>query len=132
MSEVRTEKPRSRRGVVATIVLLVALLALWVVPMLVAPAAPEGAEAFAGADAQAVEMVEDTGYEPWFAPVFEPSSEVESGIFALQAAIGSGVLFFVLGYFHGRTRTERALRAGVTDATARPREARADHPGSED
>ena len=107
MSEVTTT-PKAGRGLVATVALLVALIALWVVPMLIAPAPPEGAEAVAGADAQAVEMVEDTGYEPWFAPVFEPRGEGEPGLFALQAALGAGVLFYVIGFFHGRTRAERS------------------------
>lgn len=95
-----------RRGGLAVIALIAALVALWLIPMFLAPTV--GEERFPGADAQAVEMVEDTGYQPWFAPIFEPSAEVESGIFALQAALGAGVLFYVLGYFHGRHRTERA------------------------
>ncbi|MFQ9918367.1 MAG: energy-coupling factor ABC transporter substrate-binding protein [Flavonifractor plautii] len=37
-------------------------------------------------------------YEPWFEPILEPASgEVESLLFALQAAIGAGVVGFVLG-----------------------------------
>lgn len=58
-----------------------------------------GAE-FGGADGMAGELIEETNpdYEPWFQPIFEPASgEVESLLFALQAAIGSGVVCFVLG-----------------------------------
>ena len=58
-----------------------------------------GAE-FGGADGIAGELIEETNpdYEPWFQPIFEPASgEVESLLFALQAAIGSGVVCFVLG-----------------------------------
>ena len=50
-----------------------------------------GAE-FGGADDMAGELIEeaDPNYEPWFQPIFEPASgEVESLLFALQAAIGS-------------------------------------------
>ena len=109
MSEPRlAERSRSSRGVLATVGLLAALVALWLIPMFVAP--DSGDERFGGADAQATEMIEQTGYEPWFAPVFEPSGEVESGLFALQAALGAGVLFYVIGFYHGRTRTEHALR----------------------
>ncbi|MDO5681706.1 MAG: energy-coupling factor ABC transporter substrate-binding protein [Propionibacteriaceae bacterium] len=108
MSDTLTRQPRTSRGFVATIALVVALVALWVIPMLVAPSTADE-EAFVGTDAQATEIVEEQGYEPWFAPVFEPSGEVESGLFALQAALGAGVLFYVVGYFHGRTRTEQAL-----------------------
>ncbi|MGN8967335.1 energy-coupling factor ABC transporter substrate-binding protein [Intestinimonas sp. HCP28S3_D6] len=58
-----------------------------------------GAE-FGGADGMAGELIEETNpdYEPWFQPIFEPASgEVESLLFALQAAIGSGIVCFVLG-----------------------------------
>ncbi len=55
---------------------------------------------FGGADGMAGELIEesDPDYEPWFQPIFEPASgEVESLLFALQAAIGSGIVCFVLG-----------------------------------
>ena len=55
---------------------------------------------FGGADGMAGELIEesDPDYEPWFQPIFEPASgEVESMLFALQAAVGSGVVCFVLG-----------------------------------
>lgn len=55
---------------------------------------------FGGADGMAGELIEETNpdYEPWFQPIFEPASgEVESLLFALQAAIGSGIVCFVLG-----------------------------------
>ena len=55
---------------------------------------------FGGAYGMAGELIEesDPDYEPWFQPIFEPASgEVESLLFALQAAIGSGIVCFVLG-----------------------------------
>ena len=55
---------------------------------------------FGGADGMAGELIEEStpGFEPWFQPIFEPASgEVESLLFALQAAIGSGIVCFVLG-----------------------------------
>ena len=107
MSEITTERPKAGRSFLAPVALVVALIALWVIPMLVAPRV--GEEHFVGTDAQATEMVEDMGYEPWFAPVFSPSGEIESGLFALQAALGAGVLFYVIGYFHGRTRAEKRI-----------------------
>ena len=72
------------------LVILLAAFPLWYCP---------GAE-FGGADGMAGELIEETNpdYEPWFQPIFEPASgEVESLLFALQAAIGSGVVCFVLG-----------------------------------
>ena len=56
--------------------------------------------AFGGADGMAEELItqSDPNYEPWFQPIFEPASgEVESLLFALQAAVGSGVVCFLLG-----------------------------------
>ena len=58
---------------------------------------------FAGADGRAVERIDETDYRPWFAPLFNPSPEVASGLFALQAAIGGGVI----GYVFGVARTRR-------------------------
>ena len=55
---------------------------------------------FGGADGLAEELIVEThpDYEPWFSPIFEPASgEIESLLFALQAALGAGVIGFVLG-----------------------------------
>lgn len=103
------------RGVLTICGLLLALVALWVGPLLFAPEL--GDDAFPGADAQAITMVEATGYEPWINSVFAPGREVVSGLFALQAAIGAGVLFYVIGYFHGRSRTDRTAGRGGGPAT---------------
>lgn len=59
----------------------------------------KGAE-FSGADSLAEQAISeiDPEYEAWFAPVTElPGSEVESFLFALQAAIGAGAVGFILG-----------------------------------
>ena len=72
---------------------------------------------YTGADDQArAAIAEDNpGYEPWFAPIYEPpSAEVASGLFALQAAIGAGVI----GYFFGVARTRRRYAAGVGQSPA--------------
>lgn len=61
-----------------------------------------GAE-FGGTDNKAVEIIESTNYKPWFDYIIAPSSPVvESFLFSLQAAIGSGILFYCIGYFVGR------------------------------
>ncbi|OHQ76609.1 cobalt ABC transporter substrate-binding protein CbiN [Corynebacterium sp. HMSC073H12] len=62
-------------------------------------------EPFAGTDATATETIQeiDPNYEPWFEPlVGELPGEVESGLFALQAVIGAGVLFYVIGFYRGK------------------------------
>lgn len=77
--------------------------------------APEG-EAFGGTDSAATEALEEQGKEPWFQPVFEPGSgEVESGLFALQAALGAGVLGYVGGRLHERRVTRRAAAHSPTE-----------------
>jgi cobalt/nickel transport protein len=49
------------------------------------------------------------GYKPWFEPVIKPSGgEVETFLFAAQAAIGSGVTCYILGLYKGRTERRRA------------------------
>ena len=76
--------------ILIALVVIIAALPLWLLP---------NAE-FGGADGQAEEVVQELnpGYQPWFEPILEPASgEVESLLFALQAAIGAGVVGFVLG-----------------------------------
>jgi cobalt/nickel transport protein len=60
---------------------------------------------FEGADGQAEELITDIqpSYKPWFEPLIEPvSGEVESLLFASQAAIGAGVIGYIIGLYKGR------------------------------
>lgn len=75
---------------------------------------PDAEEPFAGADATAEVIVEENNpdYEPWASPVIEDlPGEVESGLFALQAALGAGVVGYVLGVYRGRARERAAATA---------------------
>ena len=99
-------------------VLFVAL-PLYLVPAPEAGPDGEAPEAFAGADGKAQEAIIALApdYEPWFSPLFEPpGGEVESLLFALQAALGAGFLGFWLGGAVMRERLGRQAQAPVVPA----------------
>lgn len=84
---------------VNTLLLVLAVILLAVMPLITL----KNAE-FGGADGQAEGVIAEIApdYTPWFESLFEPASgEIESLLFALQAALGTGVLGFGLGYFAG-------------------------------
>lgn len=85
-----------------TIIALVIFLA--VLPLFL----NKGAE-FGGADGQAEELITEINpeYTPWFSSIWEPpSGEIESLLFALQAAIGAGLIGYYLGYGKGKHSVE--------------------------
>lgn len=85
------------------LIVLVAVIAMF--PLFFNYGDDDAEEPFAGTDATATETIQeiDPNYEPWFEPlVGELPGEVESGLFALQAVIGSGVLFYVIGFYRGK------------------------------
>ena len=60
---------------------------------------------FAGSDDKAKDMISEVNpdYQPWFKSFWEPpSSEIESFLFALQAAIGAGFIGYFFGRYQGR------------------------------
>jgi len=93
---------------IIAVVVLVAM-PLWTVKK---PApGPDGKEVeiFAGADGQAQDLVGKIipGYQPWANPLLEPpSGEIESLLFALQAALGAGFI----GYWYGSSATRAKMR----------------------
>ncbi|MFF3848207.1 energy-coupling factor ABC transporter substrate-binding protein [Streptomyces sp. NPDC002328] len=105
-----------------------ALLLLVVVALAVLPLAlglgDHKEEPFAGADAEAETAITEIepDYEPWFSPLYEPpSGEVESALFAVQAALGAGVLAYYFGVHRGRRQGEQRVLAqadapGAADA----------------
>lgn len=88
-----------------TAALLLGIALIVVASLLLAPDPGEGEEAFGGTDAAVTRMLEEQGAEPWFRPLFSPgSAEVESGLFALQAALGAGLCGYAVGRLHERRR----------------------------
>ncbi|MEV5432691.1 energy-coupling factor ABC transporter substrate-binding protein [Streptomyces sp. NPDC052701] len=116
------------RNTKINLLLLLAVAALAVLPL--ALGLGDGKEEpFAGADAQAETAITEIepDYEPWFSPLYEPpSGEIESALFALQAAIGAGVLAYYFGLRRGRRQgelkalAERDAPAERTSAAPRP------------
>lgn len=65
---------------------------------------------FGGADARAGELIMEMspGYKPWTESLFKlPGNETEGLLFALQAALGAGVMGFGFGYLKGRGVREK-------------------------
>ncbi len=84
------------------LLLLLGAIALMTVPLLI-HASKETQQLFTGTDDQAEKLVAESGYEPGSAAFWEPpSAEIECMLFSLQAAIGSGLVFYCIGYYRGR------------------------------
>lgn len=79
--------------------IVLAVIALAILPLLFVKGEYEGADAVA--EGAITEIKPD--YEPWFNSLFEPASgEIESLLFASQAAIGAGIIGCVIGFYKGR------------------------------
>lgn len=68
---------------------------------------------YGGSDGKAKEAITEMNptYEPWFKPFLEPaSSEIEGLLFASQAALGAGVIGYVIGLYKGRTQQQQSDR----------------------
>jgi len=101
---------KTRTWMIWSAIVLLTVLPLWFAS---APPAEPGAEApamFGGADERAQQAIGTVAphYEPWFEPLFEPASgEIASLLFALQAALGAGVIGYWLGTSVTRERARR-------------------------
>jgi cobalt/nickel transport protein len=98
-------------------VVLLAIIPLWIVPSPAPTADGDTVEIFTGSDDQAEQMIGKISpdYEPWFSPLIEPASgEIESLLFALQAAIGAGFI----GYYLGAARTRDQMQRDREQAEA--------------
>ena len=99
--ETSTKKKNSTK---LNVILILLVLAIVIVPQVI----KSGAE-FGGSDDQAESVITemDPNYQPWFSSIFEPASgEIESLLFASQAALGAGIV----GYYIGTTRTKHKMK----------------------
>ncbi len=87
-------------------ILILLVIVLAIVPMIMA----NGAE-FGGADGQAEAAITEIqpDYTPWVSPIWEPpSGEIESLLFALQAALGTGFIAYYFGLKKGQKSTQKS------------------------
>lgn len=85
------------------------ILAILVVVIAVVPLVFLKNAEFAGSDDKAEDAITqiDVNYKPWFSPIWEPpSGDIESLLFSLQAAIGSGVVCYYFGYVKGKSKKD--------------------------
>lgn len=90
------------------VILLIIVVMLLAFPLALYNGKGEDQGYFSGADDQGSAAVEETGYQPWFSSIWEPPSpEIESFLFAVQAAIGAIIIGYVLGYYNGQAKERR-------------------------
>ena len=89
------------------IILAVVCIVLFVAPLAMYNGHGEDDGYFGVADDAAGEAIEQTGFTPWFSSIWEPpSGEIESLLFALQAAIGAIIIGYAFGYWRGQSKKE--------------------------
>lgn len=89
------------------ILLIIALIIIVVAPFVIYNGYGEDEGYFGGSDGAASEVIEGSGYEPWFSSIWEPpSGEIESLLFAVQAAVGALIIGYFLGYWRGQSKKD--------------------------
>ncbi len=81
------------------IILVIVLLLIFIIPFFI----NHGGD-YSGSDSQAETVILsiDSDYQSWIGSVYEPTSEIETLLFSLQAAFGTGIICYILGYYQGR------------------------------
>ena len=89
-------------------ILAILVIIIVVLPLAMYSGLGEDQGYFGGSDDQGSDGVVETGYEPWFHSFWEPpSGEIESLLFAVQAAIGAGIIGYFFGYWRGESKTKK-------------------------
>ena len=85
--------------------LVIAVIALAVIPLVFVRGE------YGGSDGEAQKAIAEIqpDYQPWFNHFFEPASgEIESLLFATQAALGAGVIGYAIGLYKGRSQRQKS------------------------
>jgi len=88
------------------VLMIIGVIILTLAPLVMYSGLGEDEGYFGGADGAAGDLIMEIApnYEPWFEPFWEPpSGEIESLLFALQAAIGA----IIIGYFFGYNQAKK-------------------------
>ena len=94
-----------------SIILLILVVIIAIIPLVIYNGMGEEQGYFGGSDDAAGTAIEETGYKPWFSSIWEPpSGEIESLLFALQAAIGAIIIGFVFGYYAGQSSERKKMK----------------------
>ncbi|KZX14483.1 cobalt transport protein CbiN [Methanobrevibacter cuticularis] len=89
------------------VILIILVIVIAILPLVMYSGLGEDEGYFGGSDNEAGAVVEESGYVPWYESIWEPpSGEIESLLFALQAAIGA----IIIGYFFGYWKAESKYR----------------------
>jgi cobalt/nickel transport protein len=108
MSEDTSKQDKKNYAMIKNFILIAIVIGLTAIPLFMLKDAE-----FAGSDDKAEAAITEinSNYKAWFSPIWEPpSTEVESLLFSLQAAVGSGIIFYGLGYMRGRKKQEDATK----------------------
>ncbi len=84
------------------LLLLLGVIALTAVPLLI-HYSRTGQPPFSATEEQAEDAIAASGYEPSNSGLWESfGPEIESMLFAVQAAIGAGLVGYCIGFYRGR------------------------------
>ena len=90
------------------IILLVLVAIIIAIPIVIYSGFGEEKSYFDSSDDLAKDVLEDTGYKPWYSPFYEPPSPaIESLLFTIQAAIGTLILGFIFGYWRAQKKYKK-------------------------
>ena len=92
------------------IILAVVCALIFIIPLVMYNGLGENEGYFGGSDDAAGDVINESQggkYEPWASSIWEPpSGEIESLLFALQAAIGAIIVGYFLGYWRGQKKED--------------------------